>query len=255
MCLRKKMKAESARVLTFGKNFYGGQDLRGCINDSNNLIKKTSSLWTGIDFKQFTDNQVTAKSYLTNLEEAISSLSPGAVVCVITDSCFSESVTRFADFSLTSGRQVMNRCFNPGYPAVIKKAVQGKKDIKWIHFSACQENQTAADCYEGGQYVGALTYFLLKVLRSGMTYGEWFEHVKKYLPSKYYSQVPTIEGPDYLLGKVIMKDQTLWIHNSSHGSYQRDVNGDEADGQDEGLYFDRLLIDDEINKVLNKIPV
>jgi hypothetical protein len=255
MCFRKKLTAADARILTFGKNKYGGQDLNGCVNDSNNLIKKTSELWKGIDYKLFTDYQVTASSYLKNGEDAIATLSPGAVVCVVSDSCFSESVTRFAMLGYNK-HPIIDRCYNPGYyPRSSKRSAElGKKDINWIHISACLEHETAADCWEG-QYVGALSWFLfMKSLRVGMTYGDLYESCRKHLPSNKYGQTPTIEGPDSLLGKVIMKDQTLWIHNSSHGSYQYDTNGDEKDGQDEGLFFDRLLVDDEIREMLLKIP-
>jgi hypothetical protein len=48
----------------------------------------------------------------------------------------------------------------------------------------------------------------------------------------------------------------VWIHYSGHGSYQKDVSGDEEDGYDEGLvpsdYETKgILIDDLINKIFN----
>ena len=48
----------------------------------------------------------------------------------------------------------------------------------------------------------------------------------------------------------------VWIHYSGHGSFQKDLSGDEKDGNDEGLVpsdYEKkgILIDDVINKVLS----
>jgi hypothetical protein len=48
----------------------------------------------------------------------------------------------------------------------------------------------------------------------------------------------------------------VWIHYSGHGSYQKDVSGDEKDGKDEGLVpsdYEKkgILIDDVINRVFS----
>lgn len=48
----------------------------------------------------------------------------------------------------------------------------------------------------------------------------------------------------------------VWIHYSGHGSYQKDVSGDEKDGNDEGLVpsdYEKkgILIDDIINRVFS----
>jgi hypothetical protein len=48
----------------------------------------------------------------------------------------------------------------------------------------------------------------------------------------------------------------VWIHYSGHGSYQKDVSGDEKDGYDEGLVpsdyeIKGILIDDLLNKIFN----
>ncbi len=126
--------------------------------------------------------------------------------------------------------------------------------MKWLHLSACGEHQTASDAYFKG-YEGALSHYLWKSLERGITYRELFARVRNYLPSKDFEQTPVAEGPDYLLDRVLFDGPTLWIMNSSHGSYQWDKGGDEADGQDEGIYFDRLVLDDEMYEILQTIKV
>jgi hypothetical protein len=91
-------------------------------------------------------------------------------------------------------------------------------------------------------------------LQSGMTYLQWYAAIRKFLPSADFTQTPTIEGPDYLLNRKVFEDDTLVIHNSSHGSYVYDKSGDETDGQDETIYLDRHVVDDEIKEVLKEIP-
>lgn len=50
----------------------------------------------------------------------------------------------------------------------------------------------------------------------------------------------------------------IWIHYSGHGSHQKDQNGDEKDGYDEGLVpsdyeYRGILIDDMINHILSVV--
>ena len=118
--------------------------------------------------------------------------------------------------------------------------------------SGCGEHETSMDAFIDGRFEGAFTHFALATLKKGMTYRQWHAEIIKYLPGTKYEQHPQIEGPDYLLDRKVFEDETLVIHNSSHGSYTYDTNGDEADGQDEGLYFDYLLIDDEIGNILKQ---
>lgn len=233
-------------LLTFGRNKYsGGNSLNGCVNDSNNLANKVKGLFSDFAIRKFLDYDVTAKTYLKELEEAISVLSPDATILILADSCFSETSTR--------GMKIKNRFLDPGIPACKSKP----KGIITNHIlmSGCGEHSTSADAYINGQYQGAFTFAAIRTLKKGITYLEWFNEIKNLLNELSFEQVPTIDGPDYLLNRIVFEDQTLTVHNSSHGSYTYDKNGDEVDGQDEGYYFDRLLVDDEIGTVLNKFNI
>ena len=240
-------------LLTFGKNNYGGgNDLRGCVNDSKNLSAKLLELIPSFYIKKFLDADVTVARYKSEVSKAIDTLNPGAVVVVMADSCFSESITRLVN---SNPHPIKNRFINPELPPRINvgKKLFKSRDIRWIVMSGCQEHQTSADAYIDGKYVGAFTYFAIKALKEGMTYREWHNEILRYLPGGEFNQVPTLEGPEELLNKVMFEDETLIIHNSSHGTYTYDEHGDEEDGYDEALYFDKMLIDDDLGEILDKI--
>jgi hypothetical protein len=239
------------RLLTFGRNKYGGDnDLNGCVNDSVNLSAKVSNLFPDFAVNMFLDYEVTAKAYLTEVERAIAVLNPGSTVLVLADSCFSESVTRLLN---SPGHPTKNRFYDPGLPPRKKRKKVFNSVINHILISGCEDHATSADAYINGSYQGAFTYFCIRSLKKGITYKQWFDEIKKGLAAAKFEQIPTLEGPENLLNRIVFEDETLVIHNSSHGSYTYDKNGDESDGQDEGLFFDRLLVDDEIGLILDKI--
>ncbi len=258
MCFKKKYPIQPItgyvehRFMTFGRNLYGGgNDLRGCVNDSNNMIGAFGKAIPGLTIHRYLDYDVTEANYLTALEQSIALLPPGATVVMIMDSCYSGTATR--DF--INPRYIKNRFIGPAVtePSGPVRKVARAELMKWIAISAASEHQTATDCKIGSQYVGAFSYYAYKLLKPGMTWREWFNAIKLYLPSADFDQIPTIEGPDFLLDRVIGQGQELIIHNSSHGSWQADKSGDEVDGRDEGLYFDRFVSDDKINAILQKI--
>jgi hypothetical protein len=259
MCWKPKpspIKPAKRRLLTFGKNKYGGQDLSGCWNDSLNLSQKCTGMFSDFDIRKLRDYDVTCDRYLTDGTNAIKQLSPGATVLVLADSCFSGTITRMMGMALIDIKHpTKNRFHDPGLPPrKVKNKLFKYPELNHIVISGCSEHETSSDAYINGQYAGAFTFFAVLALEIGMTYKQWFEEIRNYLPSKDFSQTPTLEGPEYLINRKVFEDETLIIHNSSHGSYTYDVHGDEDDGQDEGLYFDKLLIDDKIGEMLLSIP-
>jgi hypothetical protein len=240
------------KLLTFGRNTYGGgNDLNGCVNDSNNLSKALLEIFPDFEVRKFTDYEVTIAKYKAEVSAAIATLKPGATVLILPDSCFSGTITR-------EMKRHKNRFFhNPDLKSDNKTSVRLFKsvgDIRWIVISGSQEHQTSADAFINGSYVGAFTYFAIKALMKGLTYKEWYIAIRKYLPSEDFYQSPTLEGPEELLDRKVFEGETLVIHNSSHGTYVTCKEGDEADGVDEALYFDKPITDDEINALLQKIP-
>lgn len=262
MCLWKKkpdsviMTPAKRRITSLGRNLYGGQDLSGCWNDTLNLTEKTQGMFSDFDLRKFRDYDCTADRYLAEFEGGIKNLAKGGTVLVMADSCFSETITRYGMALFSRKHPTKNRFYNPDLPQrkVINKVFSGPV-TNHIVMSGCKEHETAADAYINGKYYGAFTFFAVLTLQKGMTYLEWFNEIRRYLPSQDFTQTPTIEGPDYLLNRKVFEDDTFVMHNSSHGSFTYDKNGDEADGQDEGIYLDRLLIDDEIGECTKLIIV
>lgn len=259
MCFKRKNQIEPItvpaenRLITSCRNTYiSAPKLNGCLNDGLNFISQFGHVIPGIITHKYFENDATENNYLNRLDEAIGLLNPGATVVVIMDSCFSGTATRNG----VMASNIKNRFFDPGYslPEVKRIKKFARSDyMKWIAISAAGEHQTASDAKIGSQYVGAFSYYAYKTLKAGMTWREWFKAIRLYLPSEDFDQIPTIEGPDFLLDRIIGQGQNLICHNSSHGSWEIDRSGDEEDGKDEGIYLDKFVSDDKINAILQKI--
>ena len=250
-------------ALLYAINDYKGtaNDLRGCLNDQRDIAYKLNELWPNeFTIKKFSDSQATVACYKTEVENAIAQLSPGAVVIVIADSCFSGTITRGYN-----PHPIKNRFLpNPDLP--VRKKVRKKfaksngGSVQWLTLAMCQENQTSADAYIDGEYHGAGTYYtFLKALKKGMTYREWEQEIQRYLPNYNmgFDQAPYLEGADSLADRVVGEGEMLIIANSSHGTQVYDIHGDEEfDEYDEAIcLYDDNILDDQINVLLQKIPV
>ena len=84
----------------------------------------------------------------------------------------------------------------------IKQVV--KSAMNCIVFSACLENETAADAEINGEFYGAFSFYAFNTFRIDYTYRKWFDQIRSYLPNKNFEQTPTVEGPDELLDKLVL---------------------------------------------------
>jgi hypothetical protein len=128
---------------------------------------------------------------------------PGVKVYVFLDSCFSESATRA--FNLlpgpSKGKFMRYEDFKIAKKVPHNKLL--KTSIKWVVFSGCSEHQTSADAYINGMYEGAATHFLWGCIDRKYTAREWFNEMRKSLPSAEYEQIPTLEGPEDIINQLI----------------------------------------------------
>jgi len=248
------------RIVTSGRDVYsGGSNLNGCVNDAQYLPIPIKTAFSECDIRRYLNYKATAEQYKLSASKAVATLSPGATVCIIADSCFSEGITKANPHDVFNGRPVRNRFLaNPNITESLprRKRLLAATNLNWLVITACQEHQTAADAYFNDirLYRGALSRGLDKTFQKGMTWQEWFTATSAYVMYQGFSQIPTFDGPIEKKQEVIGSSETLIIHNSSHGSQVYDIHGDEMDGYDEVLVFDKYVLDDDLNAILQNIP-
>ena len=131
----------------------------------------------------------------------------GSRLVVISDSCFSGTVSKVAkpaDNKLCNAAKFLppqeflsKRRFAKLGLRRARRAASPPGRYAGLLLSASQDTETAADAYIAGKYHGAFTYFALEALKSlpaGASYREWLARIRKALPSRQYSQTPNLYG-------------------------------------------------------------
>lgn len=131
---------------------------------------------------------------------ALRNIVDGATVFLAFDSCFSDTVTR-ASFNKRRRIKFIRPRDQRSRTNKIRRFQ--KPEMKWMVMSGCGEQQTSADAFINRKYNGAFTYFALKALSPGMTYREWYNKIRTYLPNKDYEQIPMLEGNESLFDKQV----------------------------------------------------
>lgn len=132
----------------------------------------------------------------------------GVRLTVISDSCFSGSVTRALPFLATPDSR-RRRFVNP--------AVIGRREIAGVRqraqptrrerfpertmhdvlVSGCRDDQYSYDAKFGRRYHGAMTYFATEIIRAAdyrLSYGELWDQLVVRLAAEGYDQEPQVEG-------------------------------------------------------------
>ena len=128
----------------------------------------------------------------------------GVRAVMISDSCHSGTVARFAPSTRTDADKVK---FLP--PAVfltpeeteraarIPRVTAGRPRHAALLMSGCADIEFSYDAHFDGRPNGAFTYFALRTLRElppGATYRDWSRAIARALPSQDYPQTPGIDG-------------------------------------------------------------
>jgi hypothetical protein len=258
MCFKRKiitLEPANLRLLSYTINNYPGSvnDLNGCNNDGKQLKETLLNYWD-FDIHRFIDWQATVENFKNYVSAAIKSLSPGATILVLPDSCFSGTVTRL--MNPRKDHPTRNRFYQqPGIkmqPKIKTGVFAGRGDIRWVVISGCGETEYSADCFIAGEYHGAFSYFACNTLKPGITYKQWHTEICKYLPGTEFEQAPTIEGPEYLQNQIVFSNQTLVLHNSTHGT--QIANGGSDEPIDEAIcFYNGNLRDDDYNLLLQQL--
>ena len=151
-----------------------------------------------------------------DLRELFSGLAAGVRLTVISDSCFSGTVTRAAladnipGLSFPDHRRV--RFLNPGLlgrrmiPNPIGASPKGKlaypqKGMNHVLLSGCTDHEYSYDAQIGAAYHGAMTYHAIKAITDAgfhLTYTALAKRLQPMLDTAGYYQHPQLEGPSTL---------------------------------------------------------
>ena len=148
------------------------------------------------------------------LFELFSARPAGVKVVMISDSCHSGTVARFAPITTpasTGGRNAPRRAvrFLPPGTFLSRRAAARLGSRRAVRRSSppgryaclllagCQDIEYSYDAYFKGRPNGAFTFVALQALaalRKDATYLEWYNAIRRSLPSRQYPQTPNLYG-------------------------------------------------------------
>jgi len=141
------------------------------------------------------------------LRNIFSKLPAGVSLSVISDSCFSGTVTR-AVHGVRTPDDRRTRFLNPSVigRGVLRniqnampkgKAIYSQSKMKDVLLSGCTDKEYSYDALIGGNYHGAMTYFALKAIEDSnykISYSKLHTKLTKLLNDAGYNQHPQLEG-------------------------------------------------------------
>ena len=133
------------------------------------------------------------------LRAIISKAQDGVKIVIILDSCHSGTGTR-----MYKPNSPKPRFMPPTDPEVIRlgsilpfaKATTDEENMKEILFSGCKSTEYSYDANYNGVPNGAFTKVAIEALKKlkDPTYQEWYDEIRRNLPSRDYPQTPQFEG-------------------------------------------------------------
>jgi metacaspase-1 len=130
------------------------------------------------------------------LRVILQGIHPQATLVVISDSCFSGSVTRIA------GEKAIPRFVPPPVSTTGRVARRPflipEADMPKIRISGCSDSEYSYDAEFDGRPIGAMTALAIGVIKQtpDVTYREFYAGLRALLPSQDYPQTPQLEGSD-----------------------------------------------------------
>jgi metacaspase-1 len=136
----------------------------------------------------------------------IAKMVDGVSLTIISDSCFSGSVTREFLSSMSEPKYMKPRYMPPedcveanlviSLPKKMTREIFPEENMREVLISGCSDNQYSYDAYIGGSYRGAMSYYATKVIRANptQTYAQFYANLRRNLPSSNYSQTPQLES-------------------------------------------------------------
>jgi metacaspase-1 len=131
-----------------------------------------------------------------DLRVILNGVHPQATLVIISDSCFSGSVTRLA------AEKAVPRFIPPVVSTEGRTAKRSflipEADMPEILISGCSDSEYSYDAEFNGRPNGAMSAYAIQVIKQNpnVTYREFFASLRTLLPSKDYPQSPQLEGSD-----------------------------------------------------------
>jgi hypothetical protein len=131
-----------------------------------------------------------------DLRSIIDKLDTKATLVVISDSCFSGTVTRLLP-EHTKPRFMPNKDVSPDR-VVRQHFLLPEANMPELLVSGCSDREYSYDAEIDGRYNGAMTAMALKSIRQNpqATYAAFYASLRQLLPSQEYPQTPQLEGSD-----------------------------------------------------------
>ncbi|UCE06589.1 MAG: caspase family protein [bacterium] len=139
------------------------------------------------------------------LRKVIQKVKVGVHLIVISDSCFSGTVTRIA----SAGNPRYVKTDEIPANAKLKKRLLSEEDMVEILLSGCDEDEYSYDDYINGRWNGVFSANAIKIIRDRLTYNEFHEAVCKILPSDQYPQSPQLEGSTENKNRLLFETDSL----------------------------------------------
>jgi hypothetical protein len=130
------------------------------------------------------------------LRVIINKIDPRASLLVISDSCFSGSVTRLIPENTRPRFMPVDGISD--YRAVRQRFLLPERGMPEILISGCSDSEYSYDAEIDGRFNGAMSAKAIRVIREnpGLTYEEFFSKLRQLLPSSEYPQSLQLEGSD-----------------------------------------------------------
>jgi len=131
-----------------------------------------------------------------DLRAIIQNIHPQAMLVVISDSCFSGTVTRIAP---EAGKpRFIPPTDQPARTVVRQRFLLPEAEMPEILLTGCNDREYSYDAEIDGRPNGAMTALALKVIKQNpaATYREFYAGLRALLPSSQYPQTPQLEGSE-----------------------------------------------------------
>ncbi len=139
------------------------------------------------------------------LREIIRETKAGVHLVIISDSCFSGTVTRVAP----QGKPRYIKTDDIPVNAKSKKRFLSDEDMVEILISGCDNDEYSYDAQINGRWNGAFSAAALDVMKDRLTYNEFYQALRGILPSSQYPQTPQLEGSTANKNRLLFETESL----------------------------------------------